>query len=413
MTAIAGLRGNNDWGTDERPKNFREMILWRDPNGSAPLTALMSKMRKENTDDPEFSWWEEELKAIRVQLAAQVVTAGVTLTLDTAEDADALDLVAGDLLMVEEAPSAAASYGFEIVQVASTPSASNSVVVSRGAAGTTANTGTVVTDTWLLKIGSAYEEGAGAPDASSRNPTKYYNYTQIFKTTYNLTNTTRETRIRTGDPLSNDKKRKMFDHSVALEQAFLFGYRNETTGATLGQPLRYTGGLYQFLTLAYNATSKPTIKVWTTTAVTEDDILDATYGMWDYNVPESGTERIGLCGNGFLNYLNKIANDASSSRINYDGVIDVFGMKLMRWILPQGTIYLRTHPLMNTNSLYTNGCFIINPPGVRYRPLRNRDTKPKDNIQDNDADQIKGQWLTEAGAEFHHMGSMRYLGIHV
>lgn len=27
--AVAGLRGTGDWATDERPKNFREMILWR------------------------------------------------------------------------------------------------------------------------------------------------------------------------------------------------------------------------------------------------------------------------------------------------------------------------------------------------------------------------------------------------
>ena len=409
--AIAGLRGNNSWGTDERPKNFREMILWRDPNGSAPLTALMARMRKETTDDPEFSWWEEELKAIRVQMAAQVLTAGVTVTLDTTEDADGADLVAGDLLLVEEVPTAAASYGFEIMEVTSVVD-SSSIVVTRGAAGTTANTGTIITDTYLLKIGSAFEEGAGAPAASSRNPTKFYNYTQIFKTTYNLTETTRQTKIRTGDPLKNDRKRKMFDHSVALEQAMLFGSRTETTGAVLSQPKRYMGGLYYFLAAAYS-TATPTIKVWTTTAVTEEDILDATYGMWDYNVPESGTERIGLCGNGFLNYLNKIVLADAATRIAYDGVINIFGMELMRWRFPQGTIYLRTHPLMNTNSLYTNGAFFLNPPGIRYRPMQGRDTKFKDNIQDNDADQVKGMWITEAGAEFHHLRSMRYLGIHV
>ena len=27
--AVAGLRGTGDWAADERPKNFREMILWR------------------------------------------------------------------------------------------------------------------------------------------------------------------------------------------------------------------------------------------------------------------------------------------------------------------------------------------------------------------------------------------------
>ncbi len=30
MTAVAGLRGTGDFGTDERPKSFREYILWRE-----------------------------------------------------------------------------------------------------------------------------------------------------------------------------------------------------------------------------------------------------------------------------------------------------------------------------------------------------------------------------------------------
>lgn len=411
--SVMGLRGTGDWGTDERPKNFREMILWRDPNGSAPLTALMARMGKESTDDPEFSWWEEELKPIRVQMAGQVVTAGVTFTLDTAEDADAGDLVAGDLLLVEEIPTADTTFGYEIMEVTSTPTATTTVVCTRGAAGTTAWTGTIVTDTYLLKIGSAYAEGTGAPDASSRNPTKKYNYTQIFKTVYDITGTAEQTRTRTGDPVKNDKKRKMFDHAVAHEQACLFGYRNETTGAN-GKPKRYMGGLYQFLTDAYS-TGTPTIKVWTTTAVDEDDILDATYQMWDYNVSggNNSNERLVLAGNGFLNYLNKIANSSSSTRINYDGVVKIFGMQLTRWILPQGTLYVRTHPLMNVHSIFTNGAFCINPAGIKYRPLRNRDTKFQDNIQDNDDDSRKGQWLTEAGVEFQHLRSMRYLGIHV
>ena len=57
--AFAGLRGTGSWGTDERPTNFRETILWRRPNGNAPLTALLSKTKSEKVDDPQFSWWEE------------------------------------------------------------------------------------------------------------------------------------------------------------------------------------------------------------------------------------------------------------------------------------------------------------------------------------------------------------------
>jgi hypothetical protein len=397
--AVIGMRGTGDWGTDERPKNFREMILWRNPNGSAPLTALMSKMGSESTDDPEFAWWEEELNPIRLQMnSGAIVTATTTFTVDVG---DAQDLVIGDVLIIEKAT--VTTYSHELVRVTAINSATE-FEVERGAANTTATS--IADDTWMLKVGNIFEEGSTSP----RNPTKALNYTQIFKTTYRITNTAKATNTRTGDPIKNDKKRKMFDHSVALEQAFLFGTPYEDTSGT--KPKRYTGGLLHFLGTAYNATSAPTIAtIASNTTTGEDDLLDATYQMFDYNNDRAGDERLVLCGNGFLNYVNKWAKDMGSTRVNYDGIIDVWGMKLQRWVIPQGTLYLKTHPLMNINTRYTNGAFMIDPSGVKYRPLRGRDTKFKDNIQANDADEQKGQWLTEAGAEFHHLRSMRYIAI--
>lgn len=403
--AIAGLRGTGDWATDERPKNFRELILWRDPNGQAPLTALMSKMRKETTDDPEFSWYEEELRPIRVNVSVAALAADTALTLDTTEAFAALDLVAGDLLLVET--NSTTAYSFELLEVASTPTAAGSLTVTRGAAGTTA--ADIAAGTYLLKVGNAFEEGAASPDSSTRNPTKQFNYCQIFKTTYNLTETARHTRTRTGDPLKNDKKRKMFDHSVAMEQAFIFGNRYETVGAN-GKPKRYTGGLYQFLADNYDATTSPTIVIWTDPVTTDEDaILDGIYDIFDFGHSEAGNERLGLCGNVFLNRLNQIAKNSSSTRIQYDGQVDIYGMKLQRWVFPQGTIYLRTHPLLNMNSRFTKGCFLINPASIRYRPLTGRDVMFKDNIQNNDEDAMKGQWIGEVGVEWHHLKTMKYL----
>ena len=402
-TSIAGLRSSGDFGADERPRNFREMILWRDPNGSAPLTALMARMRKESTDDSQINWWEEEQKAIRVKVSATITSAITTVALVTTEDATALDLVAGDMLLVEKLE--VTTYSYELVRVTATPTTAGTLAITRGAANTSA--ASIPADAYLLKIGSAYAEGSTSPDSATRNPTKYTNYTQIFKTTYNITNTSKVTRYRTGDPVKNDKKRKAFDHAVSMELAWLFGHPYEDTSGS--EPVTYCGGLMHYLGLNYNATTKPTIGFLIATTATESDFLDKTYGMWDYNVPESGDERIGLCGNGFLNYLNKMVASSTSTRINYDGEIRLFGMRLQRWNLPQGTVYLRTHPLMNTNSRFKNGAFFINPPGIRYRPLRGRDTAFKDNIQANDADQVKGQWLTEASVEFNHLRSMRYI----
>lgn len=390
MPAIAGLRGTGDWGADERPKNFREYILWRDPNGMAPLTALLSKMGSESTDDPEFSWYEEQQNLIRVQSdATGVSAASTTLTLT----GNGLSLVPGDLLLVEKADGV--TYDNEIVEV-STISSDTSIVIRRGQAGTSAAASGA--SAYFTKIGNRFAEGTGAPSVSSRNPDKRFNYVQIFKTAYELTNTAKKTRARTGDPLKNDKKRKSFDHSVALEMAFLFGRRQETTGPN-GKPLRTTGGLRSFL--------QTNVTVFATSP-TVNTFIDAVAPVFNYSGSGSGNERLVFCGNGFLTTLNKLIASTSGVRVNYNGKIDVYGMKLMEFIMPQGTIYLRTHPLLNTHPRYNDAAFIVNPSGLIYRHLR--DTAPQDNIQENDADTQKGQWLTEAGLEVQHEATMGYIG---
>jgi len=51
--AFLGMRGNGDWATDQRPKNWREGILFLFPNGDSPLNAILSKMGSEKVNDPE------------------------------------------------------------------------------------------------------------------------------------------------------------------------------------------------------------------------------------------------------------------------------------------------------------------------------------------------------------------------
>lgn len=415
-TGIAGLRGTGSYDASaptgsnvaERPTNFREMILWRDPNGGAPLTALMSKMRTESTDDPQFNWYEEELSPVRVRLTGGPFdsTASTTFSCYTTASFNALDVRAGDLFMVEATTPAAGAH-FEIVQVTQDPTASNVFTATRAYGGSTIVS--IAVSSYLVKIGSSFAEGASSPTATSRTPSRYHNYTQIFKTAYNLTNTAKVTKLRTGDPLKNEKKRKMFDHSSALEFAWLFGIRTETSGTSYGstQPQRTTGGLFWWLATGSGTSYVATIA----STLTQEDFLDATYSIFDYGYTGAGNERIVLCGNGFLNRLNKVILSDSATNINYDGTINAFGMNLMKWVIPQGTFYLRTHPMMNVNSKFTNAAFFINPAAIIYRPLTGRDTKFQDNIQNPDDDEIKGQWLTEAGIEVHHLKTMKYLEI--
>jgi hypothetical protein len=392
--AILGLRGSGDWTAgEERPKNFRESILWLHPNGQAPLLALTSKMKSQKVDDPEFNWWEESLGAMRATLAAQVgnTTTANTLSLSTALT-DSFNFVAGDVLMQESTTVDPASA--ELLVVASDPSASNILTVTRAALGSTV--ATLATSTVLVRIGNAFREGTTSPSASARSPTKLFNYTQIFKTAYDLSRTAKGTYTRTGDPLAVERKRRMSDHAVSMELAFLFGRRLETTtGASTGRPLRYTGGLRSFIST--NAT------VWNTTA-TEDTFMTFMENMFDFS-SGAGNERMILCGGGFARRMNLLLK--TQMDINTDNIVKVYGMNLQQYVTPVGTFYLKTHPLMNTIAGLDSSAFIIDPTGIKYRPFM--DTKHEDNIQANDADETKGQWITEAGIEVNHEKTMGFI----
>src|SRR6516165_10060149 len=112
MTGIAGLRGTGDWGTDERPKNFRERILFISPNGNAPIFALTSKAGKYAVNDPEFAWWAESQNLIRLTVNGALGATDTTVTVNGVDPAAgsmsalygaATNLKPGDVLLVEPA----------------------------------------------------------------------------------------------------------------------------------------------------------------------------------------------------------------------------------------------------------------------------------------------------------------------
>jgi len=404
MAAVAGLRGTGDWGTDERPKNFRESILRRNPNGTAPIFALMARVGKESTDDPEFSWWDEPNDLLRLQVNGALGSGDTLVSVDSGDPSTsdpgarwglATHLVPGDLLLVEPAADAAV-YNHEIVTVTAVHSTTQ-FSVSRGSAGTSA--ASISNDAFLVKIGTAFGEGTGAPQSASRNPIKYFNYTQIFKTTYEITGTAEKTRTRTGDPVEQDKIRKMWDHSRDIEMAMLFGQKSETTGPN-GKPLRTTAGLRSFIPAA---TTTILTANWTiaNSAGAGNNFLDAIKPVFDFD-SRAGDERIIFAGNNALNRFNQAIHKGSgvgATTIDFKGNEKVYGMNFMRFTLPQGTVFIKSHPLLNRHALYQNSMFVMDFSAIKYRPMAGRDTKSKDNIQNQDEDLRRGEWKTEAGLE--------------
>jgi hypothetical protein len=284
----------------------------------------------------------------------------------------------------------------EIVRLVSATSTVLTVV--RGAAGTTPAAAN--NNVRISRIGSHYGEGSLSPNTVASNPTKLTNYCEIQKTAFQVNKSAIATTFRTGDPLKNDRKRKMFDHAEKHEMSAIFGKPSETTDAA-GQPLRTMGGIRHFLS------SHVTIF---TADPTEDTFIDAISGMFDYNAGGAGNERVGFIGNRALMFLNRLIRDNTNVRINYDGKIAAYGMDLMRLTLPMGTVAFKSHPLFNVHPQYSASMLFINPAGIVRRPLAGRDTKEEKNIQPNDADYVKNQWIDEIGMEYHFERTMGYIG---
>ena len=246
MAAVAGLRGTGDFGTDERPKDFRESILFFSPNGDSPIHGLTSKAGKKSVTDPEFGWWAESNNLFRVQANGALGSTDTTLIIDSVDPTSSTmtslygtagHLKHGDLLLVEKTDQA--TFDNEIVMVDAVMS-DTAFTIMRGQAGTTA--AAIADDAFLTLIGSSYAEGTAAPRPTAKNPVKFTNYIQIFKDSYEITGTADKTDLRTGSAWSNDKKRKSFKHSGDIEWSIMFGRKHETTGEN-GKPLRFMGGL--------------------------------------------------------------------------------------------------------------------------------------------------------------------------
>lgn len=385
--AIQGLRDTTNFVADQRPKNWRESVLLLNPNGKAPLTGLTALMKTKSTDDPEFNWWEKTLPTQRVELAANVGTSDTSLTLVSG----ASQLKKGHVLKIEQSG--------ELVLVTSDPSTDTSVTVRR-AMGTVSATAVTYNGASVNPnvqvIATAHKEGSDAPTGINYDPTKRYNYTEIFRSTLEMTRTASKTKLRTGDQVK-EAKRECFElHTIEMEKAFIHGQRAEITYE--GAPLRTTGGIISHIDSA-NIVSNGGTAV---TMATLEGWLEKAFRY-------GSSEKVAFLGNLAMLAINQAVRKNSHFQI-VSGIKE-YGMNVNRLICPFGELILKTHPLFNQVTGGTNAggggayygmtswMLIIDQAELVYRPLD--DTEYQKKLEANGLDGMKSGYLTEAGLEVH------------
>src|SRR5262245_9014235 len=383
--AVLGMRGTGTFSSVERPQNWRQGILLYFPNGDAPLTAFMSKLKDQPTDDPQFHWFEKGLPVQRGTIrgagaadapaddasvaAGQTADAFLKMIPDGSAAVDVSIFKPGHVVFNEQTEEA-----MLVLAVTATSIRVRRDIGDRFASNPAITGGAVGTGNALVIIGTGNPEGALLGQAIAYKPVRQYNFTPIFRTPLALTRTARKTRLRYDDegPYREAKREALQIHSIEMEKAFLFGEREEILSVggggtapiditSAGQPLRTTRGFLNWLPAVTTAavsvnTDLNSFNPGTTGGSLTEKIWDA---FLEVCFRYGSREKLAFCGSGALLVLNELAKN--KARIELAPTDDTYGFHLMRYITPFGTLMLFNHPLMTDNPTWRYDLFVIDP----------------------------------------------------
>ena len=374
MTAIQGLRGTGQFTTDFRPTNYRELFALLEPNGSAPLQALLSMTGSESTDDPKYNHYRDELPDRKLQINGAVAsTSTASITVDAADDQQFV--VPGTIIVNVDTG--------EVMRATAAPS-SNAIAVERNIGGTSHQ---IADDANLIIGGFADTEGGSAPIAISFDPTMDFNFTQIFKTAVQVTGTLQNTYLRTGDKEQEQLTKALKMHMSDIERAMFFGKRAEVNGST-ASPLRFTGGLRNSITTVTDAASYGA----SSNVITEKEfdrlLIENIFAF-------GGSEKVAFCGARVISNLMEIGKN----RWQPTAIDNAYGVSLSRYTTYAGDLLVYMHPMFRQVPTMDKEMIILDMSELNYRYMQGRDTQLIRDIQAPDFDGVKHMYQTECGLE--------------
>jgi hypothetical protein len=342
-----------------------------EPN-KAPLTLLTSKIGKEKATDPKFMHFEDERLPRWIQVNGALTTE-TTITVDTPGGTYVrvgdllLNPTTGEIYRVTVATSATA---FDVTRTF------GSVATSVG----------IADNERLLILGGAMPEASGARPILVSKPGTVTGYTQIFKTPFGVSNTLKATTLWTPSQLGEEERKAAIEHSIDIERCFLYGEPIEDT-AVDNYPIRTTGGLRW--SIQTNVQS-----------VSGDLTWDAFNQFMRTVFRYGGTTKLILASPMLLGAVQRVAG----GNIRIAPSDKTYGLNIGEWISPWGKVMFMNHWLID--DFYNTGGwgFCIDPSQIKYKVLR--DTQLVQNIQANDSDQTKHQFITEVGLKIIQEKSM-------
>jgi hypothetical protein len=374
MATVTGAMTTTNVLSDQLAIDLGDRISLLEPSAQ-PLAVFTRRADKRRTVASTFSWMEESSKA-RFDTQNGGATSGATTVAVTngayyQQWDQVLNTRTGEQIRVDGV-------------------AGNNLTVTRGIGSTAA---AMLNGDELLIIGSAQPENDTSKPPRSDVPSKISNYTQIFRTPFEVSDTLRASGFQVAPAeWPRQARNKGIEHAKDLEYSFLLGRKSATTpGATQN---RTTGGVLSFIT--------------TNQTDAGGDLSEAEFNAFMAQVHRYGSgQKLALASATAVGALNKFP--ASKQQTKNDET--TYGMNVTQYTSPFGSINLVYHPLLE-GTKYGGYIVVIDMGQAAYRYLANdelnRDTKVLQNRQPNDQDGRKDEYLSEVGLEF---GQQRMHGV--
>lgn len=430
-------------------KNTRRRIFYAYPNGTAPLTGFLSMMDNEVTPQPQFGWNEERWTSIKTQTISSTAPTSTVVFYQAGTNTTAgtpwtpVQFTAVRMYVVDNSNfQTDDTIRLTSLDLTSGTGDINGRVTAVGAVGagkwiefepinvlasTVLNSASANINKYVLSMGSAFAEGARSRTGRQVFPSEIINYTQIFKTSFEMTRTALKENL-TYDKTGAYKdvcKTNGITHLSQIEWSAFFGDRSKTTAIDpdTGQTVRRStmGGLLWFLkqwelgsvgaggAFDYgqdNVSTQTDYITYTNKRIIK--LAGATINRTTFNslntriferTNASTFEKLCFCG---PDYLAKVS-DMFERQIQFTNLRENgfkgFDFELVQHNSNAGKVYYKQHPLF-LEPWMRSSAFYIDLGYIGYRPLADSDTDIQPMIQLPDADKRKDQWLTECGLEF-------------
>lgn len=375
MAALLGMLGTGDFPADHRPENWREKFLLLEPNGSAPLTAMLAMLNSESTDDPVYHNFRKDLPGFTFLHSGSALAAATTITAVSSDD---LSFFRAGMLVRNYRTG-------EVLKITSKPTPTT-LNVTRGVGQSGTGQAINANDVFFM-VGNSNPEGGDTPEAVQHNAASTTNHCQIFRDPVKVTRTAMQTNFRTGDQYKEKARDSLKHHMMAMERAFLWGRYDSITGSN-GEPERYTGGLISALStnvLDLAAASTPN-------TLTEQD-FDAFLAQYAFAYGSSS--KLAIVGWRVADLLQRMAKDRwQIAMMNGAGS---YGITFTAYDTFAGRLMVKTHPMFRQISGAEDMMLIVDTADLRYRYVQ--DTVLLKDRQSPGIDGVVDEYLTECGLE--------------